>query len=480
MTFRQNTFYDEVNPGATLLAIMHADLIANGWQRVETQVDSGAFRWAVYQSPAANNSAAVDIFVAIGIFYPSGTAGTGAPQKSLIFTLFEGWNTTTKQASGFAPWNASIAGTNASGQPLGGIGPANLPSVAQISFVSSVTVTNPGSGYTSVPTVTLNPTVTGTAGTGLAVMEVSAVTVGAGGSGYPASQSALACTVSGGGGSGAVITATTNGTGVVTGYTIVDRGTGYTSPPTVTVTGGGSGATNTVTLRVKQVNVVNPGSSIAPAVSVSFSGGGGSGAAATATVNAGFAYMGILLGTTSTAFFYSITNESLALGIRADGVSSNGGVYVGVYERLLTPAQDPFPVALVSGSGGSAALGPMAGLGFSTREPLRGAVGAGNSSLNNDLAAVLQNTMTQNIFVPNPAASVDAYLFGSNQTQKYRAARATLGGRGAGTFWRGVLKGVIYSSMIGAVVTGDEITYTMGGSMKKAFRVTSNFFFENR
>src|SRR5262249_53445704 len=79
-------------------------------------------------------------------------------------------------------------------------GPVNLGS-----FVSAVSVTSRGSGYTSAPTVTL----------------------------------------SGGGGSGATATAIISG-GVVTSVRITNGGSGCTSAPTVSFTGGGgSGAAAT-------------------------------------------------------------------------------------------------------------------------------------------------------------------------------------------------------------------------------------------
>jgi hypothetical protein len=84
----------------------------------------------------------------------------------------------------------------------------DVPSVAQGGSISSVTVTDGGEDYTSAPTIVF----------------------------------------SGGGGTGAVATATVSG-GTVTAVTITNPGAGYTSPPTVSFTGGdGTGATATVTL----------------------------------------------------------------------------------------------------------------------------------------------------------------------------------------------------------------------------------------
>ena len=86
--------------------------------------------------------------------------------------------------------------------------------------MTGITITNPGSGYTSPPVVSL----------------------------------------SGGGGSGALATATL--TGVVAGVIITDFGSGYTSAPTVTFSGGGgSGATGTAAINnvVGSVTLTNGG-----------------------------------------------------------------------------------------------------------------------------------------------------------------------------------------------------------------------------
>jgi hypothetical protein len=64
---------------------------------------------------------------------------------------------------------------------------------------------------------------------------VSSVAVTAGGADYCANPQVI---LSGGGGSGAVVTATVNTSGVITGYTVVSGGTGYTSAPTVSIKNG--------------------------------------------------------------------------------------------------------------------------------------------------------------------------------------------------------------------------------------------------
>lgn len=99
--------------------------------------------------------------------------------------------------TGAYPGPSSCPGSGIGGGPL-------VPAGA----VASVTVTNGGTGYTTVPTVTINTTT----------------------------------------GSGAVLTATIAG-GEVTGITITSPGSGYAPTDTISITGGGgTGATATMTV----------------------------------------------------------------------------------------------------------------------------------------------------------------------------------------------------------------------------------------
>lgn len=113
------------------------------------------------------------------------------------------------------------------------------------------------------------------------------VSLRSGGSGYTAAPTV---TVSGGGGSGAVLAAEVSG-GAVSRLTVVDGGSGYTSFPTITFSSPGVRATavaDTGTLTVlgalTKISLGNGGSGYTSAPSVTISGGDGTGAVATAVV----------------------------------------------------------------------------------------------------------------------------------------------------------------------------------------------------
>jgi hypothetical protein len=115
--------------------------------------------------------------------------------------------------------------------------------------VNSISVTNGGSGYTSVPTVVFTGTNT-TIATDTVVLSVSvtSITVSEGGTLY---TSAPTVAFTGGGGSGATGTAVLTGA-VVTIIVVTNPGTGYSTAPTISFTvGAGSGATLLLVLQAQ-------------------------------------------------------------------------------------------------------------------------------------------------------------------------------------------------------------------------------------
>ena len=159
---------------------------------------------------------------------------------------------------------------------------ANVPGIS--GYLRSISLQNDGSGYTSVPTVSIS---TSRSAGGSNASAVAITTERAGvfsikelvltnaGSGY---TQAPDINIIGGGGSGAIATCTVETTqkGVIS-YTVTEQGRGYTTPPVITVAGPGSGTTATASAVIdisntvlSSVRVTDPGIgyTVAPTVTV--------------------------------------------------------------------------------------------------------------------------------------------------------------------------------------------------------------------
>jgi len=158
--------------------------------------------------------------------------------------------------------------------------------------LDSINIVSAGAGYTTVPTVTVANPPSGRPATAKAVVGnnslsgLSGVEVTDQGDSY-ATAPAITISAPTGDllGTGAVLTPVLGER--IIGIRVTSPGTGYTSPPDVSVSGGGgSGAVLRATVaggQVIAVQVIDPGAGYSSPV-VSFSGGDGSGAAASATV----------------------------------------------------------------------------------------------------------------------------------------------------------------------------------------------------
>ena len=228
--------------------------------------------------------------------------------------------------------------------------------------VTGVTVPNNGrgTGYTSVPSVSFTAS-SGSGATATANMRVESASLTAGGNNYTAVP-----TLSFPGGTGATFSTTMNVNHIV----VSAGGNNYTSAPTVTVstptsTANGCSvatrvrATATASIsagHVTSITVVNPGNCYSGRPTVTFSGGGGTGAAAA--------------NTTTTGTFMSVSAVSLA-NAGGSGYTGVSGTYSGGAGSGATatgtlrlnsvavnaPGSGYFPVPTVafSGGGGSGA-----------------------------------------------------------------------------------------------------------------------------
>ena len=152
--------------------------------------------------------------------------------------------------------------------------------------MGGVTVTNGGSGYAPTNSNPVRVTFAGPGGGGtraqgtatVSAGKVTAINVTNGGCGYTTVPTVA---ITGGGGSGALATASLNLVSVNIGNN--NHGSGYTSLPTVGFTGGGTNAqaTLTATLGVQAVTVTANGSGYTSTPAVDFSGGTGAAGAAT-------------------------------------------------------------------------------------------------------------------------------------------------------------------------------------------------------
>ncbi|MCC5022896.1 MAG: hypothetical protein J6386_08920 [Candidatus Synoicihabitans palmerolidicus] len=143
--------------------------------------------------------------------------------------------------------------------------------------ISSFTVTDGGSSYTSAPTVAITGIGTGAPATATLDSYVDSIMLTNGGSGYSLTPT-VTIAAPAGGSTSATAQATVSGS-AVTGIIVTDPGSGYTSVPAVTITPAatdpGTSATAVVSLlgSVSTVTVSSAGSGyIAPAIT--FSGGG--------------------------------------------------------------------------------------------------------------------------------------------------------------------------------------------------------------
>ncbi|MCI0332280.1 MAG: autotransporter-associated beta strand repeat-containing protein [Planctomycetes bacterium] len=243
-----------------------------------------------------NGSAAVDLNVRAGMTGAGRLVKSGAGTMQLSTTnTYSGGTTITSGVLQIADDDrlGAVPGSPQSDNII--LDGGTLRTGAQI---NSASLTSPGSGYTSFPSLTIG-------GAGADALAASAnvlagigtIAVSAGGSGYvnqtPASPPAANTAGTfvdfvGGGGTGATAYATVVG-GVVTSITVANPGSGYTSMPTIHISStaisgvAGSGAAANVSGIALQSIALNHGGFDYNNPTISLTGGGGTGATASAT-----------------------------------------------------------------------------------------------------------------------------------------------------------------------------------------------------
>lgn len=162
------------------------------------------------------------------------------------------------------------------------------PPVVQNPFlgsgVATITLTNPGSGYLSVPTITLTAAPPGgSTATAFAYLTVLSVAIVSGGFNYAGGQSVTLL-------NGVVLNVNSTSGGVITSVSIINPGlvTGGSIPanPTgqIATSGVGAGSTYNLTWKIQGIYLSSAGSGYGAAPAVVISGGGG--AVATTTLGA--------------------------------------------------------------------------------------------------------------------------------------------------------------------------------------------------
>lgn len=304
--------------------------------------------------------------------------------------------------------------------PNVGVNTATLSSTLGI---SSITVTSPGTGYTSSSQIQISssPNVTGFAATvGLGVTTDGIII--SGGSSYSGAPTVTFSSPQIG-----INTAVGQFqnliSGVLSNFVIINPGSGYLSPPTVTVSGGGgSGAGVTITqMRVANVIINNTGFGVTTVPSISFiSSSGGNGAQ-------GSASMGV--GSVGVVGFGSGYNVRPQITITTNGVSGGGASVVaglGVtssnititnaglgYTNIPTVSFSSTSAVSIAATGftGVGITGirvTNSGIGYSGSVPIVQITTPGIENLGTGAAAVVSQVAVSNVYITNPGSGYTA------------------------------------------------------------------------
>jgi hypothetical protein len=318
-------------------------------------------------------------------FTPAGTGGTGAAAVASWPGIPVGLN-----ATGATPNTNDMIGVTA-GQKAASDSFQHAGwawTKTQTGYVTSVSVTTGGSGYTAAPSITFTgPTAGGAAASAVFSYKVASVgmTAGGVGTGYTAAP-AVSFVPAGTGGTSAAATARIStgarvlATGAVTKVTLDFNsgvgGSGYTAATTVLFTPvgtGGTGAAATATITngaITYVTVTAEGSGYTAAPAVSFTGSSGTGAAYIASIVAGTVSLatGSVIETTLTnqGYGYTATPTVSFTPVGTGGSSAAAtAVITGIVQSITLTAPGagytaaPTIIITPVGTGGTGAAGTV-------------------------------------------------------------------------------------------------------------------------
>lgn len=198
---------------------------------------------------------------------------------------------------------------------------------ANLRGIVGVEITNPGSGYTSAPTVTFAPGSGADLDAKFVGRGVASVEITDGGAMYSAPPTVVFTSATGSGAEGTAIVVN----GQIVGVDITNPGSGYATAPTVSFVSGSDAEAYAVVDqgKVVEIRLVDGGYGYtgAPAITLTPMGGSGSGATATATVangvvtgitvtNGGGGYIGGNVPATAVGFNGPYINSSVKPGVK--------------------------------------------------------------------------------------------------------------------------------------------------------------------
>jgi FtsP/CotA-like multicopper oxidase with cupredoxin domain len=294
----------------------------------------------------------------------SGGGGTGAVATATVTNGAITAITVTSSGQGYTSAPAVLLS--------GGHGAGASATATVTGVVSAINVTNGGHGYTSPPAVSITGDGSGATATAVVSGSVTSVARSGGGAGYTTPAVAITggggtgatatatgqvdavvlnggggtgyvtptASFSGGGGTGAAATVAVNGSGVITGFTVTNPGSGYASAPTVTINdsaGSGASAKATLTITGLVKTAAGTGYTSNPTVAITDSTGTGTGATGTAAittdtvasiaiVNAGSDYSGANVAFTGTGTG-ATASATIAGGVTSVAVVNGGAGY---------------------------------------------------------------------------------------------------------------------------------------------------------